>query len=351
MAVFITGGHGHIGSWAAKYLIGEGEDVILFDTNPVVPDCLKPVADKLRFIQGSVMDFPQMADVFQRYRDDIDGIIHTVGVMGELVLENPHGNVNLNIAGTHNVLEIARQFEIPKVVYTSTGAVYGEVSGIIAEDAAPVNPSDLYGATKASCEFLGRQYAQTFGFDFRIARVYFCYGAGKLPSRFIRLYRLAFGALEGLSGLEMDRGADQQLDFVYVEDAGRGTALLYQAENPPAQHLQYRHRGPYHRGPHRRTGPALFALRCYRDAGAGRPDETLRGAGHHPCQGRTGIRTPVRRGGRHSPLRGLDAGAGVSAITAALVTPFRNAPQQQRSKRLRFPPCGALFRHRPAIAS
>jgi nucleoside-diphosphate-sugar epimerase len=233
MAVFITGGHGHIGSWAAKYLIGEGEEVVLFDTNPVVPDCLKPVAGKLRFLQGSVMDFPQMADVFRRYRDDIDGIIHTVGVMGELVLENPHGNVNLNIAGTHNVLEIARQFEIPKVVYTSTGAVYGEVSGIIAEDAAPVNPSDLYGATKASCEFLGRQYAETFGFDFRIARVYFCYGAGKLPSRFIRLYRLAFGALEGLAGLEMDRGADQQLDFVYIEDAGRGTALLYQADAPP----------------------------------------------------------------------------------------------------------------------
>jgi nucleoside-diphosphate-sugar epimerase len=233
MAVFITGGHGHIGSWAAKYLIGEGEDVILFDTNPVVPDCLKPVAGKWRFIQGSVTDYPQMADVFRRYRDDIDGIIHTVGVMGELVLENPHGNVNLNIAGTHNVLEIARQFEIPKVVYTSTGAVYGEVSGIIAEDAVPVNPSDLYGATKASCEFLGRQYAETFGFDFRIARVYFCYGAGKLPSRFIRLYRLAFGALEGLAGLEMDRGADQQLDFVYIEDAGRGTALLYQADAPP----------------------------------------------------------------------------------------------------------------------
>ena len=233
MAVFITGGHGHIGSWTAQYLVGEGEDVILFDTNPVVPDCLQEVAGKITFIQGDVLDFPRLADVFRRHRDAIDGIIHTVGIMGELVLENPHGNVNLNITGTHNVLEIARQFAIPKVVYTSTGAVYGEVSGIIAEDAAPVNPSDLYGATKAACEFLGRQYAQAFDFDFRIARVYFCYGAGKLPSHFIRLYRLAFGALEGLSGLEMDRGADQQLDFVYVEDAARGTALLYQAVNPP----------------------------------------------------------------------------------------------------------------------
>ena len=96
-----------------------------------------------------------------------------------------------------------------------------------------MNPSDLYGATKAACEFLGRQYAQAFGFEFRISRVYFCYGPGKLPSRFIRLYRLAFGALEGLEGLKMDRGADQQLDFVFIEDAARGTALLYLADDPP----------------------------------------------------------------------------------------------------------------------
>ena len=233
MAVFITGGHGHIGSWAARFLLEAGEEVILFDTDPVVPDCLQNAAGKVTFIQGSVLDFPHLTDIFRRHGDIIDGILHTVGIMGELVLENPHANVQLNISGTHNMLEVARQFEIPKIVYTSTGAVYGEVSGTIAEDAAPVNPSDLYGATKAACEFLGRQYAQTFGFDFRISRIYFCYGPGKLPSQFIRLYRLAFGALEGLTGLTMDRGSDQRLDFVHVEDAARGTVMLYQAQDPP----------------------------------------------------------------------------------------------------------------------
>ncbi len=233
MGVLITGGHGHIGSWAARYLVGEGEDVILLDTHPVVPDCLRDMADKVTFVQGSVMDFAQLTDIFRRHRGRIDGIIHTVGIMGELVLENPYGNVQLNIGGTQNILEIARQFEIPKVVYTSTGAVYGAASGYAVEATYPVNPSDLYGATKASCEFLGRQYAGTFGFDFRIGRVYFCYGPGKRPSRFIRLYRLAFGALEGLDGLQMDKGADQKLDFVYIEDAARGTALLYAADKPP----------------------------------------------------------------------------------------------------------------------
>jgi nucleoside-diphosphate-sugar epimerase len=231
MAVFITGGHGHIASWTAYFLAKEGEAVILYDTNPAVPDCLDAVSQNITFIKGDVLDFPRLTQVFKQHKGDIDGIIHTVGIMGEFVLENPHRNVALNIGGTHNLLEIARQFEIPKVVYTSTGAVYGAVAGTVSEDKYPANPSDLYGSTKASSEFLGQQYASTFGFEFRISRVYFCYGQGKLPSNFIRLYRLAFGALEGLEDLTMDSGADQKLDFTYIEDAARGTAMLYQAKD------------------------------------------------------------------------------------------------------------------------
>ena len=233
MAVLITGGHGHIGSWTAYFLAQAGEQVILYDLNTAVPDCLKSVSSRITFFKGDVLDFARLTDVFSINKGKIDGIIHTVGIMGELVLENPHYNVRLNIAGTHNVLEIARQFNIPKVIYTSTGAVYGAVNGTVAEDQYPPNPCDLYGSTKVSSEYLGQQYARAFGFDFRISRVYFCYGQGKLPSQFIRLYRLAFGALEGLDDLTMDKGADQALDFTYIEDAARGTAMLYQADNPP----------------------------------------------------------------------------------------------------------------------
>lgn len=231
MAVFITGGHGHIASWTAYFLAKEGESVILYDINPAPPDCLKEVSKNITFIRGDVLDFPHLTETFMKHRGEIDGIIHTVGIMGEIVLENPHQHVALNIGGTHNMLEIARQFEIPKVVYTSTGAVYGAVAGTVSEVEYPTNPSDLYGATKASSEFLGQQYADSFGFEFRISRLSFCYGQGKLPSRFIRLYRLAFGALEGLKDLTMDRGASQKLDFTYVEDAARGTAMLYQARS------------------------------------------------------------------------------------------------------------------------
>ena len=236
MAVFITGGHGHIGSWAAYFLAKEGEQIFLYDTNPAAPEHLDEVARNITFLSGDVMDFSRLTEIFEQHNQSIDGILHTVGIMGEFVAENPYHSVRVNINGTHNMLEIARRFGIPKVVYTSTGAVYGAVSGKVTEDQYPVNPCDLYGSTKVACELLGQQYANTFGFEFRISRVYFCYGQGKWPSRFIRLYRLGFGALEGLDDLTMDKGADQKLDFTYIEDAARGTALLYQA-NKTKHHI------------------------------------------------------------------------------------------------------------------
>jgi len=231
MAVFMTGGYGHIGSWTAYLLAKEGEEVIIYDTNPIAPDYLSHISKGIRFIRGDVMDFAGLTQVFQQHRHEIDGIIHTVAVMGEFVPTNPHRNVMLNIDGSLNVLELARIFDIKKVLYTSTGAVYGAVDGVASEDKNPPNPADLYGASKVSCEYLGRQYEANFGLDFRICRLYFVYGPGKFPSRFINLYKVAFGALEGLQGLTLERGADQKLDFTYVEDVARGVVMLYRAED------------------------------------------------------------------------------------------------------------------------
>jgi nucleoside-diphosphate-sugar epimerase len=234
MAVFITGGYGHIASWTALLLAQQGQNVILYDTTQGALDYLDEVAKHITFVKGDVLDRAALRTALEQYRNKLDGIIHTVGVMGELVLLNPHYHVTLNIMGLVNVLELARVLGINKVLYTSTGAVYGAVEGVADETHIP-NPTDLYAATKISAEYLGIQYGQAFGIDFRIARLFFVYGPGKYPSQFIRLYKIAFGVLEGIKELRMDKGADQRLDFTYVEDAARGIALLFNAENPRHQ--------------------------------------------------------------------------------------------------------------------
>jgi len=186
--------------------------------------------ERITFIKGDVLNLTALREAFEHHHTNIDGVVHTVATMGEFVEIDPHQNINLNVMGLVNVLEFSRVFKIEKVLYTSTGAVYGMVDGLPTES-LPLYPTDLYASTKISAEHIGIQYAQTFGMDFRVARLYFVYGPGKLPSRFIKLYKIAFGALEGLEGLNMDKGADQKLDFTYVEDAARGIALLFNAEN------------------------------------------------------------------------------------------------------------------------
>lgn len=232
MAVLVTGGHGHLGSWTAYHLAKTGEEIILYDINPATPDYLEEVTEKLTFYQGDVLDYPRLREVIEDQESRISGIVHTVGIMGPFVPKDPHKNVTLNVVGTINVLELAREFKLPKVLYTSTGAVYKPVSGIV-DETGEVQPSDLYGSTKVAAEFIGEQYAKTFGFEFRVCRVYFLYGPGKMPSDFIRLYQMSFGVLEGMDGLTMDIGGTQKLDFTYIEDAARGTAQLFLAENLP----------------------------------------------------------------------------------------------------------------------
>jgi nucleoside-diphosphate-sugar epimerase len=232
MAVFISGGKGHIGSWMTRLLVEAGEDVLIYDIDTEIPDVLASYTERISFIQGDVLDYRRLSEVFRRHGDRIAGIVHTVGIMGEIVLEDPRRYAGLNINGTLNMLEIARTFGVRKLVYTSTGAVYGAVQGVASEEDHLPAPADLYAATKRSSELLGQQYAAAFDLDVRVGRVYFIYGPGRLPSRFVRLYRYTFGALEGLADLKLERGADQKLDFTYVEDAARGLVQLYQAPKP-----------------------------------------------------------------------------------------------------------------------
>jgi len=232
MAVLITGGYGHIGSWMAALFAESGEEVIIVDINGKVPEHLEKRSKQIRFLKKDIRDFSSFLTALDKYRDEIDGIVHTVGIMGEFVADRPRENVSLNIIGTLNILEAARLLNITKVVYTSTGAVYGPVRGVAAEETV-LNPADLYAVTKVASEHLGLQYAESFGLDFRIGRVYFVYGPGKLPSRFVRLYRVAFGVLEDLPDLLVEKSTDQKLDFTYIEDAARGLVLLYGANRPP----------------------------------------------------------------------------------------------------------------------
>lgn len=227
MAIFVTGG-GLVGYWVVKSLISQEQDVILYDIK--APEFDQENSQKITFVQGDVLDYPRLVKVFHSHGSKIKGIIHTAAITAHFFLNNPYRNATINIIGTLNILEVARIFKIEKIVYTSSGGVYGNAEAP-SESRTPINPVNLYGASKASGELLGLQYANHWEIDFRSARLYYLYGPPSLPSNLSTVYKVLFGPLEGLDGLRLESGGDHQADFTYVKDAVKGVLLLYKAKN------------------------------------------------------------------------------------------------------------------------
>jgi nucleoside-diphosphate-sugar epimerase len=233
MAVIITGGYGLLGSWLAHGFACDGEEVLVLDVRQRELDYLEEHRGLIQFAQADVLDFPRLSEIFSKQRGRIDGVIHTVAAMAAPSFwANPHHSLRLNVMGTVNVLEVVRQFDVGRFLFVSSGAIYGELEVSAHELRNPMHPSDLYGASKASGEFIALQYARHYGIDVRCARPFFFFGPGKLPSEMPHLFTNLLGPLEGLRGLRLEKGRDQRLGFTYVKDTARGTYLLYRAENP-----------------------------------------------------------------------------------------------------------------------
>jgi nucleoside-diphosphate-sugar epimerase len=232
MAVAITGGYGLLGSWLTHAFSRDGEEVLVLDVVDRDLDYLQEHRKRIEFEQVDVLDFPRLTEIFSRRRGNIHGIIHTVAAMATPSFwANPHRSIQLNVMGTVNLLEAARQFDIGRFLFVSSGAVYGELEVSAREVNNPMHPSDLYGASKASAEFIALQYANHYGIDVRCVRPFFFFGPGKLPSEMPHLFTNLLGPLEGLQGLRLGKGADQRLGFTYVRDTARGTYLMYRAED------------------------------------------------------------------------------------------------------------------------
>ncbi len=168
MRALIMGGAGSIGSRLSAALVTRGDEVLSLDVSaePVVPsDAFGQVDARI----GSVQDAAAVDEAVTDFRPDV--IFHLAAILSGLAETDSELAWRVNVDGTRNVLEAARRFGTPKVVFTSTVATYG--AGLpepITED-VPQWPAGLYGVTKVLGERLGVYYHQRFGLDFRAVRL------------------------------------------------------------------------------------------------------------------------------------------------------------------------------------
>ncbi len=187
----------------------------------------------VHFTRGDVNDVPKLWTLLQ----GIDCAYHLAArvSVSESVLYPRDYNAT-NVGGTVSLIQAVRDSGVRRMVFASSGAIYGEhVTPCVKEEAAP-NPSSPYAVSKLAAEHYVNTIGALWGIDTVILRVFNAYGPGQQlrPSHPPVVPALLRQALGGGSIIVHGDGR-QQRDFVYVDDVVR--ALIASATAPNINRL------------------------------------------------------------------------------------------------------------------
>ena len=236
MNILVTGGCGLIGHNVVNLLEQLGHDVSIIDnrtTYGLVPQ------DELDYLMHERLKNVKSKSI---YREDIetavavdylvgkhqpDIVIHMASFPRQKVVNvNPAWGSRVMMEGLINVLESSKKYNVKKVLYISSSMVYGDFSDDVTEDAV-CNPIGQYGIMKLAGEHLVKDYARRGSFNYTIIRPSAVYGPLDVEDRVVAKFML--GAMRG-NVLKVN-GANETLDFTYVDDAAAGIVAAALSEN------------------------------------------------------------------------------------------------------------------------
>jgi UDP-glucose 4-epimerase len=210
----VTGGAGFLGAALANRLVRDGHQVRVID-DLSAGDSAR-LDEQVLFTRGDVADRPKLWTLLQ----DVDCVYHLAArvLVSESILY-PRAYNEVNVGGTVSVMEAMRDAGVRRVVFSSSGAVYGEqAEQPVREDQSP-NPQSPYAVSKLAAEYYVRTIGALWGIETVILRIFNAYGPGQsLPASHPPVVpRFLYQALHGGS-LVIFGGGGQTRDFVYVDD-------------------------------------------------------------------------------------------------------------------------------------
>jgi UDP-glucose 4-epimerase len=228
----VTGGAGFIGSHIVEELLKLGVKVVSVDNYFAGKRenlaGLEP-RELLHEIECDVTDYEALKPCFE----GVDIIFHEAASKKTICLNDPRRDLEINAKGTFNVLELARDFGVRKIVHASTGSVYGEALYTPQDEEHPLRPTSYYGVSKLAGEKYVQAFAHLYGMNTTVLRYFHVYGprqessdVGGVVPIFIR--RLLHGQPPIIFG-----DGTQQRSFTYVKDVVRANILV--AVHPQAQ--------------------------------------------------------------------------------------------------------------------
>ncbi len=214
MNFLVTGAAGFLGSALANRLAKEGHQVRgLDDLSAGDPGRLEP---DVMFSRGDVTDRPKLWTVLQ----DIDCVYHLAARVSvpESVLYPREYNA-VNVGGTVSLMEAIRDVGVQRVVFISSGAVYGDRGDQPLAEKAVADPRSPYAVSKLAAEYYVRTIGALWGIETVALRVFNAYGPGQpLPAAHAPVIPHFLRSTVRGGTLVIHGRGEQTRDFVYLTD-------------------------------------------------------------------------------------------------------------------------------------
>jgi UDP-glucuronate 4-epimerase len=223
----VTGAAGFIAARVCEMLIEQGHTVTGIDNMNDAYD-VRMKEYRLKRLEGlSGFEFHKL-DISDRSILDqfkgtkFEGVINLAARAGvRASTENPWVFVNTNVIGSLNMLELCRQNDIKKYVFSSTSSIYGANPPYPTPEAADSShPLQPYAASKKGAEALAHSYHYLYDLDVTILRFFTVYGPAGRPD--LALFRFTQWIMEGRP-VQVYGSGEQSRGFTYLDDIARGT--------------------------------------------------------------------------------------------------------------------------------
>ena len=219
--ILVTGAAGLIGGRLVRRLAAEGVAVVATDRRAL------DTPAGVRWATVDLMDGPALAALMRDAR--VGGVVHAGAISGPMVAAgDPHQVMSVNVGGTLNVAEAALRADVERLIALSSAGVYGAQATLDpVREEAPLNATNVYGASKIAAETVLRAYRYDHGLPVIALRPSSVYGPGRTTACFIR--DIVDHALRGVPLALAPEGACRR-QFVHVDDV---VAAILGALNAP----------------------------------------------------------------------------------------------------------------------
>lgn len=222
--ILITGGAGFIGSHIVDELINNSYNVIVADN--LSTGRMENINNSAIFYNIDIKDKTRLETLF--INNKIKYIIHLAAQASVgYSMKYPICDANENIISSLNLIELAKKYNIKKLIVSSTAAVYGEPQYLPIDENHNANPSSYYGLSKLTME----KYIELSNIDYIIFRFSNVYGPRQIPEGEAGVVSIFMDYFINNNEINIFGDGNQTRDFIYVKDIAKILFLCIKNDN------------------------------------------------------------------------------------------------------------------------